>query len=109
MLPPHQRHLVDPAMARHTANAFVDMDAVIEVDKIGQVMDSDPGERCIGAQAGTHGLEHGTLSPDLGVAVHTGLRRRNASHRGFLHKGVTVAAVDAETADVMLMAEGHRL
>src|SRR5712691_4754981 len=109
LLPPHHRHLVDPPMARHTANAFLYMDAVIEVDKIREVMDSDPGERCVGAQAGAHRFEHRALSPDLGVAVHTGLGGRNASHGGFLHRGVAVTAVDADTADVMLMAEGDWL
>jgi hypothetical protein len=43
------------------------------------------------------------------MAVHTGLRRRDAGNGGSFYARMTVAAVDAIVADVMLMAELHRL
>src|SRR5262249_29760148 len=53
--------------------------------------------------------EVGALGPDLGVAIDAGLRRRNAGEGGVLDLRVTVTAVDAELARVVLVAELHRL
>src|SRR5437667_2945823 len=43
------------------------------------------------------------------MAVHAGLRRRDAGNGGSFYAGMTVAAVDAVIAHVMLVAELHRL
>ena len=43
------------------------------------------------------------------MAVHAGLRRRNAREAGCLYRGVAVATIDAQAGDVMLMAERNRL
>src|SRR6266478_1033389 len=43
------------------------------------------------------------------MAVHAGLRRRDAGNGGSFHAGMTVAAVNAVIADMMLVAELHRL
>ena len=82
---------------------------VIEMDEIRQPVDARPDDRLSGGEAGAHRLEHLGVRPDLGVAVHAGLRRRDAGEVRGLDRGVAVAAVDAESADVMLMAERHRL
>ena len=55
----HQRHLVDLPMARRAAHALIDMNAVIEIDKIGQAMNFDPLNRFITAIALANGLEVG--------------------------------------------------
>src|ERR1035441_175260 len=41
----HQRHLVNSPVTCGTADAFVNMNAVIEVDKIGQVVNPGPTQR----------------------------------------------------------------
>ena len=43
------------------------------------------------------------------MAVDTGLGRRNAGRGGDLDRGVAVAAVDADAADVVLVGELNRL
>src|SRR5260370_34085367 len=43
------------------------------------------------------------------MAVLGGLRRRDAGNGGRFHAGMTVAAVNAVIADMMLVAELHRL
>src|ERR1700674_2985774 len=43
------------------------------------------------------------------MAVHAGLRRRDAGNGGSFHSGMTVAAVNAIIAYVMFVAELHRL
>ena len=100
-----QRHLVDAAMARGAANALGDVNAVIEADEVGQPVDTAPDERLAGGEAGANRLEHRRIRPDLRVAVHARLRRRNSGKARRLDGGMAVAAVDAESGDVMLMAE----
>ncbi len=72
-------------------------------------MDSRPLNRHARAKTFPHRFEHGTLRPDLRVAIHAGLRRRNAGKGAVFHRRVAVAAVDAVVADVMFVAEWHRL
>jgi hypothetical protein len=43
------------------------------------------------------------------MAVHTGLGWRNPGERRFLNRSVAIAAVNAQTANMVLMAKGNRL
>ena len=43
------------------------------------------------------------------MAVHAGFRRRDTSNGGSLDGGMTVAAVEPVIADVVFVAELHRL
>jgi len=106
---PHQRHLIDPAMTADAANPFLHVDAVIEVDEAGEVVDSRPGDRPVGLEAVADRGQHGAVGPDLSVTVHADLRRRKAGKTGYLYGGMAVAAIDAESTDMMLVAEGDRL
>lgn len=106
---PHKRHVVDPPMAGDTANALLDVDAVIKVDKVRQVVDARPHDRSIAAEAGAYGFEHRTRCPDLGMTGHTGLGRGQTGEGGLFDGGVTVSAVDAKATDVMFMAKRDRL
>ena len=105
----HQRHLVDLAVAGGAADAFVDVNAVIEIGEIGQAMHFHPLDGFVGAVAVAHRLEVAGVVVKHGMAVHARLRWRNAGDRGGFHAGVAVAAIDAVVADVMLMAELHGL
>ena len=85
------------------------MNAVIEVHEVRETMHARPHQRPSGGVAGAHRIEHVRIRPDLGVTVHA--RRGGGDPREIrrLHRGVTVAAVDAQAGDVMLMAERHGL
>src|SRR5919198_722140 len=96
-------------MAGDTANAFVEVDAVIKVGKIRQIINSGPGNRLPRPKTVPHGSQEGTLSPDIGVAIHTGGSGRHPGKGADFHRGVTIAAINTESTDVMLMAELHRL
>ena len=50
-------------------------------------------------------LQIRTVRPNLRVAIHTRLRRRDSGISELLNSGVTVAAIDSVIAGVMLMAE----
>jgi len=105
----NQRHLIHGTVARRAAYALVDVNAVIEIDEIGQPVHFHPLNRLVGAIAFPHRLEIARVIEQHGVAIHTGFRRRNTRNRGGFHTGVTVAAVDAVVADMVLVTELDRL
>src|SRR5208282_6054938 len=105
----HEGHLVHGPVAVVAANAFGDMNAVVEIDEVRQLIDARPLERLAGPVARANGLKHGSIRPNLRVAVHAGLGGRTARETRLFHRSVTVAAVEAEPGHVMLVAEGHRL
>jgi len=85
------------------------VDAVIEVDETGQVVDSSPLDRAAGPEALTDRVRDGAVGQDLRVTVHAGLCGREAGERGLLNRGVAISAVDPVIADMVFMAERHRL
>src|SRR5262249_21319543 len=54
-------------------------------------------------------FEHGAANPDLLMTVHARFGWRNAGKCGSLDRGMTVAAIDAELADVVGVTERHGL
>jgi hypothetical protein len=104
-----KRHQVYAAMTGRTAHALVNVNAVVEIDEVGQVMDPRPLNRLPRPIALAHGLKEWAVGKNLRVAIHAGLRRRDAGESRRFYGGVTIAAVDAFIADVMLVAELNRL
>ena len=109
LLLPHQGHLIDSAVAAHASDALLHVDAVVEVDEVGKIVNAGPLERPIVPETRSHRLQHGAVGPDLRVASHTGLRGRQAGEGTLFDRRMAVAAVESETADVVLVAEGDRL
>ena len=62
---PGQRHFRHLAMARSAANALADVNAVIEIDELGQRVYARPRNRFVVAIAGMHRREHRGVGPDL--------------------------------------------
>ena len=100
-----KRHLVDLAVAGGATHAFVDVDAVIEIDVFSQPMHAHPVNGLIGAVALANGLQITRGVEQHRVAVHAGFRGRNARGGGALYARVTVAAIDTVIADVVLMTK----
>src|SRR4051812_25765683 len=96
-------------MTRLAAHTFIHVDLVAEINKVGEIVNTSPLDRLLIAEARTHWFEHGRVRPDLRVAVHASLGRRNAGKTGSFNGGVTVAAIDALAANVMGMAKGYGL
>jgi hypothetical protein len=101
----HQRHLVNRTVARGAANAFIDVNAVIEIDVVRKAMHAHPLNRLIGAIALANWLEISDVIEKYGMAIPTGFRGRDAGERGGLDASVTVTTIDAVVAHVMLVAE----
>src|SRR5467141_2827031 len=105
----YRRHLVDLPVARRTAHALIDMNAVIEIHEIGQAVNFDPLDGFIAVIAFPNGLEIGGTTEKNRMAVHAGLCRRDSGNGGGFDAGMTITAVNAVIADVMLVADLHRL
>src|SRR4051812_41668285 len=105
----HQRHLVHAPVAGRAADAVRDVDAVVEIDVTRQVVDAPPAQGAVLGEACAHGGQHAGVGPDLGMARHAGLGRREAGEARLRDRGVAVAAFDSELPDMVLMAERHRL
>ncbi len=106
---PGQRHIADGAVASGAANALTDVNAVIEIDKVGHSVHAAPLDGFVIAVAGANRLEHRAVHPYLRVARHAGLRWRHSSIRRGFNRGVAIAAIQTKFADVMFVAERHRL
>ena len=102
---PHQRHVVDRPVTGAASDALGDVDRVIEIDVIRQPVDLAPADRLMEREAGAHRREHLGLGVELRVAGHAGVGRRHARHRRGFDARMAIAAVETETADVMLMTE----
>ena len=96
-------------MAGGAADALVHVDAVVEVDEVGQIVDAVHSiERPVRKLSRT-GSRNGLLAKICEWQFMHVLRRRNAGERRILDRGVAVAAVDAVAGDVALVAELNRL
>ena len=105
----HQRHLVDGAVAGVATDSFSYMNAVIEKNEVGELVDAGPLQALAGAIAGADWLKKLGVGPDLRVAVHAGASGRDSGEARSLDRGVAVAAVDAKSGNVVLVAERDRL
>ena len=106
---PGQRHVANRPMTLGAADALGNVDAVVEIDVIGQGVDCGPTQRLALGQALAHRCEDFGIGPDLRVASHAGMGRRDARILRDLHRGMAVPAIEAEAADVVLMAEWYWL
>jgi len=105
----HEGHLIDGSMARRAADAFVDVNAVVEVDVIGQAVHLHPLNRLVGTVTLAHGFQIADVAEQHGMTIHAGLGWRNTRVRRRFHAGMTVAAINAVIANMMFVAELQRL
>ena len=81
------------------------MNAVVEVDKVRQIMDACPLQRLAGAEAVTDRLQQGGSRPDLGVAIKAGFGGRDPGKTGLFDRSMTITAVQSQSSHMVLMAE----
>jgi len=96
-------------VARGTADAFIDVNAVIEINEVGKPLDLHPLDRFICPVALANGFQVRSVGKQHGMAIHAGLCGRNACKGGGLNRGMTIAAVQSVIANVVLVAELHGL
>ena len=78
VLPPRDRHLSKLPMARGTTDPFADMNAVIEIHKVGKRVYPVPHDRFACAVTGAHRLQHRGVRPQLRMAGHASVCGRDA-------------------------------
>ena len=106
---PHERHLIDCTMTARTADAFVHVNGMIEIDKARKIVNASPDNRLVFIPTVADRLKHLGIRPDLRMTRHADLCRRHSRKRRIFHRGVAIPAVDPQSANVMLMAERNRL
>jgi hypothetical protein len=102
----HHRHLIDPAMTSFTADALLDMNGMIKVNKIRQVMHANPCQGLTGFGAAAHEFQVRGILSHLPVTPHTGFGGGNAGRITFFHRRMTIAAVQPQPTDMLGMAIG---
>jgi len=100
-----ERHQINSPVTRRATDALVDVNAVIEINEVGQIVHPRPFDRLTRAPALANGLEIRTVGPNLRVAIHASLCRRNASISELFDGRVTVTAIYSVIAHVMLVTE----
>src|SRR5258708_5712461 len=88
VLPPGQRHFMNGPMARRASDSLIDMDAMVKINKIRQLMDPDPFDRLVCFKAFSDRLQHGTIFPKLGMAVHAGFSCGHPRESGGFNVGM---------------------
>ena len=104
-----QRHLIHGAMTSRATDAFVYVNAVIEVGEIPQPVHFYPLNGLIGTIAFAHRLQISGVIEQHGMAIHAGLGGRNSGGGGDFNRRMTIAAIDSVVADVMFVTELDRL
>jgi hypothetical protein len=102
-------HLINWTVARGAANAFVHVNAVIEENKIREIIDTIPTQAFVVDQTPAHEREQWRIRPDLRMTTHASLRGGNTSESGSLDGRMTKPAIQSQSADVVLVAEWDRL
>ncbi len=85
ILAPRQRHVSHRAMAAYTADTFLQVNAVIEIYKIGKVVDADPFNRLVVAIARAYRLQHRARGMNLRMAGHARFGGRNTGEIALFH------------------------
>src|SRR5207237_5661317 len=99
----------DLPVTGRAADAFVYVNAVVEVHEVRQIVHARPLNRSPGAEAVAHRLEVRAVRKDLRMAIHARFGRRDPCERRILDRRMAVPAVDAVAGDVAFMAELNRL
>ncbi|CAG9185922.1 hypothetical protein LMG23994_05972 [Cupriavidus pinatubonensis] len=105
----HQRHLVHAPVAFLAGKSLGDVDAVIEADKVRQVVHARPDQRAIVPQAVAKRREHWGVTKQHAVTGQAYAGARHARERRRFHGRMTVPAIDAVIGNVMLVAEWYGL
>jgi hypothetical protein len=106
---PGKRHLVQTSVASFAAHSLIHVNAVIEIDEVGQIIDAIPAYGLVLAQTGAHRFQHLAVSPKLLMTVHACRCGRHPGKRTHFNRVVAVPAVNADPGHVMCMAKRHWL
>jgi len=102
-------HIGDIAMTTGASHAGAKMGAVIEIRKIGKLMNPHPFDRLSACPAFADRKKLFVVGSYQLVAVHADLCRRDIGRWRYLDIVVAVTAIQTEVAGMEFMAVSHRL
>jgi hypothetical protein len=105
----NNRHRLHFTMASLAKNPGIHMRPVIEVDMIGQRVNSSPLQRLAGIENRRKLFNFRLINLSDSVAVHAFFHGGNSGCAGFENPGVAVLARDMKSARVKLMGKSNRL
>ena len=109
LLLPHLIHEVDPPVALRAADPPGHMDAVIEVDVVGELMNPHPLHRLARLPARPDRSQHLGIGANQLVAIHARLGGRNHGDGRPLHVDVAIPAIQTELVHMEPMRVRDRL
>src|SRR6185437_1274779 len=105
----HDGHLIHLPMTALAADAFIYVNFVMEVDEVWKIVHLGPYDGLARSPAMANRLQNVGVGPYLRVAVHAGAGGGNAGIARFFDRGMTVLALEAESFNMMFVAEWNRL
>jgi hypothetical protein len=106
---PGERHFVHTAVATGAADALVNVNTMIEIDKVRQVVNPGPLNGFAGSVTLPHGLQRRRHCPHFRMAIHACLSGRYTGEFRCLHRVMAIPAVNSKASGVMFMTERHGL
>ena len=106
---PRQGHQINSPVTGGTPDTFVDVNAVIEIDEVGQVMHAGPLYGLARAVALTNRLQVRAVGKQHRMTIQASLGRRHTGESRRFDRSVAVAAINPVIARVVLVAELHGL
>ena len=80
-----QRHLIDAPVTGRAADAFCDVNTVIEIDVARQIVNAIPFQRGARRKTLPDRRQYRRVVEDLRMACHAGLSGRQSRERGLFH------------------------
>ena len=102
-------HFVNRAVTFDTAYPAIDVDRMVEVNKIRHPMDLHPRNRLATLSALADECEAQVVFEHLVVAIHASCAGRNIRIPGFFDRVMTITAVNTKLAGMSRVREGDRL
>jgi hypothetical protein len=109
VLAAHERHVVDRAVALFASDATRHMNAVIEIDKVGQIVDASPANWLPGSGALVQSRQFWAVPPDQPMTRETCFRGWQPCEGRDLDSGVAIPAIDSQLTRVVAVTKFDRL
>ena len=102
-------HVVHLTVAAYAAYTAIDVHRMVEICKIGDLVDLQPANWLPALPALLHGGQLRIIGLHLRMAVHARLRRRDIRVGRNIHVGVTIPAIHTELGHMDVVRERYRL
>jgi hypothetical protein len=106
---PDQCHLIYLAMASRATDTLCDVNAVIKVDEIRQLMDTNPAQRLVLLKTDEHWAKNFLILKNLRMTRHTRRCRRNASEGREFNRRMAKATIQSNITYMVLVTKGWQL